>query len=625
MNQKIITRNRKKFLAYNELRKQMFTEFSPNDSEIILYLLPWLLSINHIACPGYLHEIDTFFRVFDIGNHKGILKREQKFKSLFNIITSDSLLIAKPRFRTIQGLYTIGSIGTISQTSESDCDIWLCYDKNDFTSKQLKQLKKKVYLIGEWLEENCRIPVHFFILDTGDIQNCKFGSVDEESSGSAQANVLKEEFYRTCMLITGKIPLWWVCYDSKNHIDYQEALRVVSGSDFWEDDFVDLGDLEKVEAEECFGAALWQIQKSLDSPLKSFIKMLILKMQLEASLDELVCHKFRQHIMIKQADSIIPDPSVFSMFFLMNYCIGKGDNEITEFVKKCYYLRCQIKPYSKKFLIKKKLANQFFNQFEIDKEDREKLSRFSRWDLESQISFGRQIFRLLLKSYREIVDSRAGVTSQMGEKDRTVVGRKIQVYYESKKSKIVILPKSTTTLNVSGLTFRYDKNKWCVYTGSDNEKGRIIEDEDIVFAVAFVVRNKLFEAGRMHMLPNSTSISLSEIINLGSQIEDFFIKGGNRYKHSDYLKKSYLTKILVVISFEEEPWEKASNKFRIIYMNSWGEMFVKNITSADQLATIMQENRFKSDQTVVDFYLQKKCINYKEILNDIRRVYYFRK
>ncbi len=590
MNKKIITKNRKKFLEYNELRKQMFAEFSPNDSEIVLYLLPWLLSVNHVDCPGYLFDIDTVFRVFDIGNHKAILKKEKKFKELFDVGEKKSLIKPKAKFCTVLGLYTIGSVGTISQIPESDCDIWICYDKKDYK----------------------------------DIQNCRFGSVDEESSGSAQANVLKEEFYRTCMVISGKIPLWWVCYDSKAVISYEEALSVLDDTDYWEDDLVDFGDLENVVAEECFGAALWQIQKSLDSPLKSFIKMLLLKMQLEASNDKLICHNFRRHIMVKQTENAIPDPSVFSMLFLMNYIIGKGDVELVEFVKKCYYLRCQIKPYSKKYIIKKKLANKFFNQFELDKETREKLSRFSKWDLESQIGFGKQIFTLLLKSYRQIVASQAGAVSKMGQRDLTVVGRKIQVYYEAKEAKVVILPKSTSKLNISGLTFNLKNNTWYVFSGND-KAGRIVKAEDIVFVIAFVVRNKLFEAGRMHMLPNSSSISVTEIINLGIKIDEFFMQGGFSYVYHDFLKKSYITKILVVISFEEEPWEKTGNKIRIVYMNSWGEMFVEKITSFVKLKAILKSNRYIQDKVIIDYYLQKKCLNYTEILNGVKKIALFKK
>lgn len=619
MIQKIITRNRKKIIAYNELRKQMFAEFSPEDSEIILYLLPWLLSVNEPECPGYLADIDTIFRVFDIAGNKVIKKKESEFKDLFDIDVKSSLVKLRPTFCTILGLYIIGSVGTLSQTATSDCDIWICYDKKDYSETQLKQLKKKIYLIGEWIDANCKIPVHFFILDVEDIQNCRFGSVDEESSGSAQANVLKEEFYRTCMVIAGKIPLWWACYDNRTQIDYKDALAVIGDDAFWEDDLVDFGDLENVDAEECFGAALWQIQKSLESPLKSFIKMLLLKMQLDASDDELLCHRFRQHVTVKRMDAIIPDPSVFSMLFLMDYLIGTGDGELTEFVKKCYYLRCEIKPYSKKYIIKKKLANKFFNKYQIEKEVREELSRFSRWSLAKQISFGKQIYNLLLKSYRQIVTSQKGVVSRIGKKDLTVVGRKIQVYYEAKPSKVVILPKSTPKLNISNLTFKMVKNRWYVYSAND-ESGRIVDDTDIVFVIAFVVRNQLFEAGRTHMLPNSSNISVSEIVNLGARIDAFFVQGGHRFQQDDFLKKAYIIKILVVISFEEQPWEKTGNKIRIVYMNSWGEMFAEKITSITKLKTVLKTNRYSKEKASIDFYLQKKCLNHTEILNAVKKI-----
>ena len=620
MIQKIINKNSKKFLEYNGLRQQMFAEYSPKDSDIILYMLPWLLSINHPDCPGYLLDIETLFWVHDIKNLKGIKEREPEFKSLFSVDENVSLIKLQSRFLTVQGLYTIGSVGTISQTPESDCDIWVCYDKEDYNPNQLKQLHKKIYLIGEWIDENCRIPVHFFISDVGDIKNCIFGSVDEESSGSAQANVLKEEFYRTCMIIAGKIPLWWVSYDASGDITYDQVVKVVAEEEFWDDSYVDLGNLENVAADEYFGSALWQVQKSLERPLKSIIKMFLLKMQLDASDDELVCHKFRQHIMVKQSENMIPDPSVFAMFFIMTYYLGRGDIDTIEFIKDCYYLRCEIKPYSKKYILKNKLAGKFFNQFEITKEKRERLNRYSKWDLNLQISFGKQIFKQLLKCYRDIIESHSGVSSRIGKRDLTIVGRKIQVYYESKKSKIIILPKSTSTLNIAGLTFMCENDFWQICSGNDNS-GQIVKDRDIVFAIAFVVRNQIFEPGRIHMLPNSSSVAVSEIISLGSYIETFFKKGSEAFKQSDFLKKAFITKVLVVISFDEEPWEKTGGNIKLVYVNSWGEMFVEKIDSPAKFKIFIKESGNKRGKVLVDYYLQKKCLNYSATLNEVKKYY----
>ena len=60
---KVLARNKKLYLEYNEFRKKMFRELSPETGEIILYLLPWLLSINDPACPGYVEAIDRTFKV----------------------------------------------------------------------------------------------------------------------------------------------------------------------------------------------------------------------------------------------------------------------------------------------------------------------------------------------------------------------------------------------------------------------------------------------------------------------------------------------------------------------------------------------------------------------------------
>lgn len=614
---KILERNKMKFLEYNELRKQMFSECSPKDSETILYLLPWLLSVNHPDCPGYMLDLDIPFRVFNVTT-ESIRKRENQFKEMFGLREKGSMLKLKPVFSLIHGLYTIGSIGTISQTPESDCDIWVCYDSQEMDQQQIRNLHQKLYLIKEWLNLNCKIPVYFFASDIQDIRACRFGSVDDESSGSTQTHVLKEEFYRTSVLICGKIPLWWVCYDSRVLLTYERVLAEISKSPYGEYDLLDLGNLENVEEHEYFGAALWQLHKSLERPLKSIIKMLLLKMQLDASNEELVCHKFRQHIMIKTQDKMIPDPSVFSMFFIMNYYQGKSDPDTISFIKECFYLRCGIKPYSKKYNYKKKLSDIFFSQFEIDTEVRSNLDRFSKWDLESQISFGKRIFKLLLQIYGDISKSHSGVVSQIDREDLTVIGRKIQAFYETKEYKIPIIPKPMGVLNISGLIFQLNEAKWHVYSG--NIKGdHIVSDPDILYVIAFIVRNDLFESGRVNMVPNYSSISLPEIENLSNKLKDF-IQQGQTVIRGDYLKKASVSKMLVVISFEEEPWEKSTSNIGLIYKNSWGEVLVRRFNTEKSLREFLEKSGCREGQVLVDYYLQKKCINYNQLLGHIKKV-----
>ena len=46
--------NKKRYLAYNALRKKYFLANSPKDGPIILYMLPWLLSVIGSQCRAIL-------------------------------------------------------------------------------------------------------------------------------------------------------------------------------------------------------------------------------------------------------------------------------------------------------------------------------------------------------------------------------------------------------------------------------------------------------------------------------------------------------------------------------------------------------------------------------------------
>jgi len=294
MLKKVLSRNRKVYIEYNEFRKKMFSELAPEESETILYLLPWLLSINQPECPGYIPDIKRPFRVYNIDSNKEIRKLEKDFKGMFGVQRNGTLLRLDSEYYLIQGLYTIGSVGSVSQTSISDCDIWVCIEKDEFDELAWVQINQKINLIKDWMDESLKMPVYFFVSDVAAIRECRFGNLDSESSGSTQKNVLKEEFYRTCMVICGKLPLWWLCYDKNIGIDYADALSVTDDEDFWEYDLIDFGDIEKIEKEEYFGAALWQFHKSLSHPLKSIIKIALLQMLLNARHDRLLCHQLRE-------------------------------------------------------------------------------------------------------------------------------------------------------------------------------------------------------------------------------------------------------------------------------------------------------------------------------------------
>jgi adenylate cyclase class 1 len=148
--------NKKAYLSYNNFRKRIFSELAKQDSEVILYMLPWMLCINDPDIPGYIPDLETPVVVHGIGNDPNIRKRESDFRKILKISKPLSIEAAPSGFLQIHGIYTIGSTGTISQTSSSDCDIWICIDRKNFSGNQFQQLIQKTNLIKDWLTSTSR-------------------------------------------------------------------------------------------------------------------------------------------------------------------------------------------------------------------------------------------------------------------------------------------------------------------------------------------------------------------------------------------------------------------------------------------------------------------------------------
>ncbi len=623
MLERILSKNRNSFLRYNRFRKSVFTELSPADSDAILYLLPWLLSVNHPACPGYVPEMKRRIKVYNIDNEQDIRKREPSFKRMFGIEgreSSYSLLKSRPDFLLIQGIYTIGSVGTVGQTPDSDCDIWICYDKGDFNESEWRQLNQKLNLIKDWMDQHLKLPVFFFVSDITDICESRFGSVDAESSGSAQKNVLKEEFYRTCMVICGKIPLWWICYHPETDLDYAEVLATTENSLFSLYDVIDLGNVTAVQPSEYFGAALWQLHKSLKQSLKSIIKMALLEMQLEAGGEELICHQLRAMVLSDEPTNGFQDPMVFTMRAIIEHYRRKGQRDRIDFLMRCFYLRCQLRPYDKRDALKKQITENLLKDYPIDIKERIHLSRFQTWTFDKQVELGDQLFKFLIRMYKDISSRHSGIATEIDKEDSTVLGRKIIVTYQNKPDKIPVLQKPTGSLNLSSLTFVLEGGNWNVYSGGDTSL-LMVSNSDVIFDIAFLVWNDLFDTTRIRMEPNPSSVTLQEIINLGKRMTTLFgVSNIPEIPFSSFLKKTVITEMLVVISFENSPWEKDIHNFAVVYKTSWGELFVKRFQSTGKLLSFLKRAPVEAGYLEPSLYIERQSTAYEKIIERTKKI-----
>jgi adenylate cyclase class 1 len=611
MQMETFNQNKKTFLQYNNFRKQIFTDLAPKDSEVILYMLPWLLSQNDPAVPGYIPEMITSFTVHGIEKDDKIRKREPDFRRMLKISSPLPVPAGRAGDPQILGIYTIGSIGTISQTASSDCDIWICVDPKDFGEKRFGELIEKTNLIKGWLDNHISLPVYFFICDVHDIRDSNFGSVDRESAGSTQRNTLKEEFYRTAVMIAGRIPLWWLCFETDAGADYALVLDQYRRGVLGEDDCIDLGPLESVESEEYFGAALWQFNKALTNPLKSIIKMLLLEMLLVSSKNNLLCHQFRQFILGRKNDLDLMDPSMFTMDAVLRYSLMKRPGEI-DFIKKCFYLRYELKLHLK-MTMKEILARVMFERYPIERHDVDELNTFNEWPLQSQTEFGRKIFALLAGVYNSISRMDRGAASSVNPHDLTIVGRKLAVCLEKKPNKISFCHKPVRSVNVSALTFTVDQQR--LWTVSTKGGATLLSGSDIVYCLAYLIWNGIYQPYLVTMTPNTTSVTLQEIQSLAESIRKIF----GTYDSSDidfghFLEPEKMVRMLIVVSFEGHRQNKDENDLGVIYQNSWGEIFARRFSSPLLFRDFVRKGGSKFSQTEIFYYIQRNCLYYEKII-----------
>ena len=96
-------------------------------------------------------------------------------------------------FTPILGIYVMGSFGSISQTSASDLDIWICH-QDDLSEQEQQRLAEKTKKISQWAS-TFHVEMHFYLMTQQRFRNERYSDpLTKENSGSAQYMLLLEEF-----------------------------------------------------------------------------------------------------------------------------------------------------------------------------------------------------------------------------------------------------------------------------------------------------------------------------------------------------------------------------------------------------------------------------------------------
>jgi len=591
-------------LRYNKARIERALTLMPEKHRPLFHVLPFLVHVNHEALPGYVTPPTSDETVpFGINNYSFRPDVELALKRCF---PAQSHLFADikqiwPRQRAVDALVLMGSVGTIAQTDDSDFDFWVCIDGNRFSQAALALLQQKLTAIEKWADETFGIEVHFFLSEIDKVRQNDFGVAEGESAGSAQAMFLKAEFYNTNIVVAGKAPFWWLTPEKTTEKQYRAIYNSLEkGGSPDVDWFMDLGHLERLDASELFGAAIWQLGKAMDSPFKSVLKMAKLEVYLaNISHGQPLCNLLKKHVHRgAEAPGHVADIDPYALMFdeLIAHYKKHGQAEDIAVLQQCLYLKCgsalsQPLVEGEQANFKRKIMASYAKQWGWSRKLIVHLDNQQDWTFNERVQLSRRIHRFLLKCYRRISKEISHHQQVMDQKDMTVLGRRLSTYYAKKADKIELLRRAfDESLYCEKITIAMRQLKngdevWSAYAGDLLSKSGIMDESQkitqastAIALMVWLVSSKIIDTNsKVYLDYNYGEVSELDLNDLLKHLCKYFppVKVSS-LPRNDLLAPERVTACFAIVNFPTLRQKATVEDVSILYTTSWGETFLKH-------------------------------------------------
>ncbi len=586
-----IKKNRDSFVTYNIAHLREVIRYLSTEKFELFHTLPFLLHVNSPEFPGYVADPDCKYGIHgfqDSGFWKLALRH-------FKYSEKDlSRCLAKKYY--IQGLYLMGSSGTLAQGDHSDLDYWVIVDEEMNNSPHMETLRQKLDLLKEWAETTYTQQISFFILTSKQVKTNSFRQVDDESSGNIQQTILKEEFYRTFLMIAGLIPYWAVLPVDLDEKQYQLWIHEIEthGGRILDQDYMDLGYPAIIDKGECPGALLWQIFKARHDPVKSYIKATLIVYYYFTSWDApLPCDEIKKKFSDKKLDSYMVDP--YSTIFNKTLLFYKNRNEITrlKLLRECLFLRIHgypiVKPI-KKDSPKNELLQIYLKQWSWDEDTIEHFRNYSAWPEADKLDFEIRIISRISALYQNIQLAESKIQKTENPELRSLQNR-ISTFFTTRPNKI---PRCSAYIKAKA-----ESGKLCLIF-------RCVKAEDSIWNI-YEQQTTLTQKNHQKLFTGSGLSHLTGWLNVNRLSIDpsksIILEIGNHYlserQTMDFLQKAlhflnnpisnqeHITacpswnRILVAVEANPSGGNNRYERFDILIKNTRGEIFHHNLVVKD--------------------------------------------
>ena len=426
-----------RFKRLNQLREQRIQEFLQPRQRVFLEVLPLLFHCNVPMLPGFISSTAP------AGIHE-YNPDSQTITAAKQLAKNFSYTRIAAQAPSIEGLFLMGSVGSIAFSKTSDMDIWLCH-QSDLSSGAIEELQKKATAIENWAT-SLGLEVHFFLMDSKQFRLGQNTPISTESSGQTQHYLLLEEFYRTAIYIAGKSPAWWLVppHEESNHIRYINHL--IANMFIPEHELIDFGGFDAVPAEEFTSATLWHLYKALHSPHKSLLKLLLMECYAsEYPNTEWLCQDIKKAVY--QGDFMTTDLDPYLLIYqkVEKYLQNAHSHGRLALARQSFYLKVMGSSDntmdSQTRATREKYMHYIAEQWNWPVATIDNLKYQRLWNIKKATSEHAVIVQQLTHCYRMIMGFAKEHVAQNQEhnNDLKLIGRKLHSFLEKKPGKIEII------------------------------------------------------------------------------------------------------------------------------------------------------------------------------------------
>ncbi|HDP79336.1 MAG TPA: hypothetical protein ENN21_00680 [Spirochaetes bacterium] len=601
-----IKNHKARFLTYNGTKLGILhSSITSPDILGVFEAIPFFLSVNQSGLPGYINFAGMATGIYNY------TPSQRAITFLRGQFPSATLSVPKDPKPFIQMFALMGSGGTIAYNELSDFDFWVCMDEKETSIEALRLFKLKCRLIENWIAEKFNLEVHFFLNDISKVRKNIFDEEgDEGLEGTSLGRLLKEEFFRSSILVAGKIPFWWVTPVGADDAVYGAWLSAADNS-YMAQEFIDLGNLYAISRADFLVAALFQLLKSLGNPFKSIMKLGVLERYLHSGsespfISDIVKRNVHEgRLGLDDIDSYV---IMFNHLYSYYNSLGTG-RETLDLIESSFYLKVdprlsdhlkknggiqQQNPKTQKML-------EYAKKWGWAASDINRMDNFENLDIDQVTRLMNETKKFILRGYKSILNSveSTKLNSVLAQKELRGITQKIFSHFSVSANKIdntlsfKNYPKEKL-LHIEFIRDRDGKEYWILSKRVilDNRPAKIIlhKEMKLLGIIAWLSLNRLYQKDytRLEVDPGIFAIDPNYIRELVADLTlRFSVKKVALHKRY-FLSQPFPVTCYVVIN----PYSKYSRKIDdivFLYHNSWGETRFEEFKNESDLVHVYSQ------------------------------------